>query len=100
MHAAADLRLHGLARSQVWGHGVTGWTITPDRRRPHARMDEVWLRCPALSHAREPRTAHRRYPYDIAQVAHAPMVGWYGPHHRPVAARLGPTGRPIRSRCR
>src|SRR5437016_8633650 len=77
---------------------VKGWPITPDMRSFSARRDEVWLDCPALSHAREARTAHRRYAYDVAQVAHAPMVGWYGPHHRPVAASRGPTGGPIRSR--
>jgi hypothetical protein len=30
------------------------WTITPDMRCANARMDEVWLDFPELSHAREP----------------------------------------------
>ena len=66
MNAAASLLLHGLALSHVWWPGVTGWTITPDRRSFSARMDAVWRDVPAPSHARAPRTAHRRYPYDVA----------------------------------
>src|SRR5262249_35993239 len=58
------------------------WTITPDLRRANARMDEAWLDCPALSHARESPTEHRRDTYDVAQVSHAHLVGWSVPGRR------------------
>src|SRR5712691_1934524 len=81
---------------QVWLHGVKGWTITPAMRSPNARMDEVWLAFPELSHAREPLTDNRRYTYDVAQVSHAHMVGWYVPGRRYVSTGLGPAGSPVR----
>src|SRR2546427_7761033 len=72
------------------------WTITPDMRSANVRMDEVWLDFPELSHAREPLTDHRRYTYDVAQVSHAHLVGWYVPGRRHSSAGPGPAGSHVR----
>jgi hypothetical protein len=78
--AEGPLALHDRGFRQCDGFFIRApqgedWTITPDMRSSNARMDEVWLDFPELSHARAPPTENRRYMYDVAQVAQAHMVG-------------------------